>query len=81
MKLLVGTRKGLWSLTSEDRAAWSASEPAFFGQIVQHAVAELIYHPPRTLLMAEAAARGARTANGLSMLVHQAAVAFVGDPR
>ena len=37
VKLLVGTRKGLWSLASEDRAEWSASEPAFFGQIVQHA--------------------------------------------
>ena len=42
----------------------------------QHLVAELIYHPPRTALMTAAAARGARTANGISMLVHQAAVAF-----
>jgi len=39
-------------------------------------VAELIYHPARTPLMAAAEAAGARTANGLSMLVHQAAVAF-----
>jgi shikimate dehydrogenase len=42
----------------------------------QHLLAELIYHPPRTALMTAAAARGARTANGISMLVHQAAVAF-----
>lgn len=42
------------------------------GQIV----ADLIYHPLRTPLMEAAAARGARTSNGLSMLVHQAAVAF-----
>ena len=39
MNLLVGTRKGLWTLRSEDRRSWSADEPAFFGQIIQHAVA------------------------------------------
>ena len=39
-------------------------------------VAELIYHPPRTALMAAAEAVGATTANGTSMLVHQAAAAF-----
>ena len=42
------------------------------GQIV----AELIYHPRRTPLMDAAQARGCRTSNGISMLVHQAAVAF-----
>lgn len=39
-------------------------------------VADLIYHPLRTPLMDAALERGARTSNGLSMLVHQAAVAF-----
>ncbi|MEA3055235.1 MAG: hypothetical protein QOD30_667 [Actinomycetota bacterium] len=39
MKLLVGTRKGLWTLRSDDRRSWEAGEPAFFGQIIQHAVA------------------------------------------
>lgn len=39
-------------------------------------VAELVYHPSETALMRAASGRGARTANGLSMLVHQAAVAF-----
>ncbi len=39
-------------------------------------VAELIYHPASTPLMEAAGAVGARTANGLSMLVHQAGVAF-----
>ncbi len=39
-------------------------------------VAELVYHPAETALMDAAAAAGARTANGVSMLVHQAAVAF-----
>lgn len=40
------------------------------------AVADLIYHPAVTSLMAVAAELGAPTANGVSMLVHQAAVAF-----
>jgi shikimate dehydrogenase len=39
-------------------------------------VVDLIYHPAVTPLLTEAAARGARTLNGLGMLVHQAAVAF-----
>jgi shikimate dehydrogenase len=39
-------------------------------------VAELVYHPAETALMRAAHRAGARTANGLSMLVHQAAVAF-----
>lgn len=39
-------------------------------------VSELVYHPAVTPLMAAAREVGARTANGLSMLVHQAAVAF-----
>ncbi|HPU39698.1 MAG TPA: shikimate dehydrogenase [Microthrixaceae bacterium] len=39
-------------------------------------VSELVYHPARTPLMDAALAVGAPTANGLSMLVHQAAVAF-----
>jgi shikimate dehydrogenase len=39
-------------------------------------VVDLVYDPPLTPLLAEAAARGARVANGLGMLVHQAALAF-----
>jgi shikimate dehydrogenase len=39
-------------------------------------VAELVYHPLRTPLVEQAAQRGARSSNGVSMLVHQAAVAF-----
>jgi hypothetical protein len=38
MKLLVGTRKGLWAIVSDDRGDWSVGEPLFFGQIIQHAV-------------------------------------------
>ncbi|MGH9001989.1 MAG: shikimate dehydrogenase family protein, partial [Acidimicrobiia bacterium] len=40
------------------------------------AVVDLVYHPARTPLLAAAAERGARTHNGLSMLVHQAALSF-----
>ncbi|MCP3938310.1 MAG: shikimate dehydrogenase [Actinomycetia bacterium] len=41
-----------------------------------HVVADLIYHPALTPLLAGAASRGARTLNGLAMLVHQAAIQF-----
>ncbi len=39
-------------------------------------VSELIYHPERTPLMEAAVEAGARTSNGLGMLVRQAAAAF-----
>lgn len=39
-------------------------------------VVDLIYHPAETPLLVDAAAAGARVANGLGMLVHQAAHAF-----
>lgn len=39
-------------------------------------VVDIIYSPPQTALLADAAARGARTLNGLPMLVYQAAVSF-----
>jgi len=39
-----------------------------------HAVVDIVYDPLRTPLLEGAAARGARTANGVGMLVHQAAV-------
>jgi photosystem II stability/assembly factor-like uncharacterized protein len=50
MKLLVGTRKGLWALTSDDRRQWSAGEPHHFGQIIQHAVPDR--RDGRTVLVA-----------------------------
>jgi shikimate dehydrogenase len=37
-----------------------------------HVVADIVYHPRRTALLAAAADRGARTVEGLGMLVHQA---------
>jgi shikimate dehydrogenase len=42
----------------------------------RHLVYDTIYKPPVTPLLAMAAGLGCRTANGLSMLVHQGALAF-----
>jgi shikimate dehydrogenase len=42
----------------------------------QHLVYDTIYQPPLTPLLAKASGLGCRTANGLSMLVHQGALAF-----
>ncbi|MCL4109433.1 UNVERIFIED_CONTAM: hypothetical protein GTU68_043661 [Idotea baltica] len=41
-----------------------------------HLVYDMIYAPPRTRLIADAEAAGARAANGLSMLLWQGALAF-----
>ena len=41
-----------------------------------HLVVDLIYHPESTPLLQIARERGARTFNGLGMLVHQAALSF-----
>jgi shikimate dehydrogenase len=41
-----------------------------------HTVVDIVYRPLVTPLLAAAQARGARTANGVSMLTHQAAIAF-----
>ena len=49
-------------------------DPARLGRA--HVVVDLVYHPLETPLLAAARAQGARTSNGLGMLVHQAAQAF-----
>jgi len=49
-RLLVGTRKGLWQLATDDRRSWSLDEPAFLGHVVQHAV--LDPRDRRTLVVA-----------------------------
>lgn len=41
-----------------------------------HMVYDAIYNPPVTALLSQAKSTGARTANGLSMLLHQGALAF-----
>jgi shikimate dehydrogenase len=42
----------------------------------EHLVYDTIYQPPVTPLLAAANEKGCHTANGLSMLVHQGALAF-----
>jgi shikimate dehydrogenase len=43
----------------------------------QHLVYDTIYQPPVTPLLALAAQTGCRTANGLSLLLHQGVLAFL----
>ncbi len=48
----------------------------------RHVVADIVYHPLRTVLLAAAEAQGATTVDGLGMLVHQAArqcLAWTGE--
>jgi shikimate dehydrogenase len=40
------------------------------------AVFDMVYHPPRTRLLAEAERRGCATVGGLSMLAYQGMAAF-----
>lgn len=57
-----------------DRADALAFDPGLLheGQVL----VELVYQPAETALLAAARARGLTAANGLGMLVHQAAIAF-----
>ena len=49
-KLLVGTRKGVWFLSADEkRQEWSASEPMFLGHIARTTVASAII-PDRGLI-------------------------------
>ena len=39
VRLLIATRKGLWTLTSDaSRRSWKLSAPSFLGHIVHHAM-------------------------------------------
>jgi hypothetical protein len=51
---------------------WPAHWPLYPGQVVY----DLVYHPPRTRFLEQAAAHGARGINGLGMLLHQGALAW-----
>ncbi|HUQ62572.1 MAG TPA: shikimate dehydrogenase [Acidimicrobiales bacterium] len=54
------------------------AEPLFETSILAEGqlVADLVYHPSITPLVAEARSRGARAVNGLGMLIHQAGHSF-----
>ena len=49
-RIFVGTRKGAWILSSDDRASWTCEGPSYLGHIIQHAV--LDPRDKRTLLLA-----------------------------
>lgn len=49
-------------------------DPSLIGS--RHTVVDIVYRPLVTPLLAAAQANGARTANGVAMLTHQAAIAF-----
>lgn len=42
----------------------------------QHLVVDLVYNPSQTIFLQQAAQQGAKTANGLGMLIHQAVLSF-----
>jgi shikimate dehydrogenase len=56
---------------NQDPSIWPV-DPQLLGP--DHLAVDLIYHPPVTPWLAAARGRGARIANGLGMLVHQAAL-------
>lgn len=65
--------------TSVGMAGSSAAQGMAVDPNILHSgqfLADLIYHPVETELMKAAQLRGCRVSNGLSMLIHQAAVAF-----
>lgn len=68
------TSVGMRGAGDDRGAAALPCDPELLGK--GQVVADLIYHPLRTALVEQATRRGARASNGVSMLVHQAAVAF-----
>lgn len=68
--LVNATPLGTWP--EVDRSPWPEGL-AFPGHLT---VFDLVYNPPQTRLLQQAAAGGARTIGGLGMLVHQGAAAF-----
>jgi shikimate dehydrogenase len=69
--LLVNATPLGMSATGGGTAAWPI-DPALIAP--HHLVVDLVYHPAVTPWLEAARSRGARTANGVGMLVHQAAL-------
>ncbi len=65
------TSLGMGAGPGGDAQAWPV-DPSLIGP--HHLVVDLVYHPAVTPWLEAARRRGARTANGLGMLVHQAAL-------
>jgi shikimate dehydrogenase len=55
----------------------TARVPLDYGSIrAEMVAADVVFNPPQTVFLAEAAARGAKTLDGLGMLVNQAVISF-----
>ncbi len=68
----------LINTTSLGMTPWEQEKPPIDYDLISadHLVADLVYRPAETLFLKEAGSRGARTMNGLGMLLEQGVLAF-----
>ncbi len=72
--IINATSVGMGAQPGDTVSAEFTFDPDLIGP--QHTVVDIVYRPLVTPLLAHAQSRGARTANGVAMLTHQAAIAF-----
>jgi len=72
--IINATSVGMGAQPGDAVSAEFPFDPELIGP--QHTVVDIVYRPLLTPLLAHAQSRGARTANGVAMLTHQAAIAF-----
>jgi shikimate dehydrogenase len=72
--IINATSVGMGAAPDDTVSAAFPFDPELIGS--HHTVVDIVYRPLITPLLAQAQVRGARTANGVAMLTHQAAIAF-----
>lgn len=72
--IINATSVGMGAAPDATASAAFPFDPQLIGS--RHTVVDIVYRPLVTPLLAQARLRGARTANGVAMLTHQAAIAF-----